>query len=69
MWDWVGKLDELRRQNQMAVLVTVTKSTGSTPRKHGAKMIVLPEGTFYGTIGGGTSSSMPWRRRCSASPR
>ena len=53
MWDWVGKLDELRRQNQMAVLVTVTKSTGSTPRKHGAKMIVLPEGTFYGTIGGG----------------
>jgi len=53
MWDWIGKLDELRRQNQLAVLVTVTKSTGSTPRKHGAKMIVLPDGTFFGTIGGG----------------
>lgn len=53
MWDWIGKLDELRRQNQLAVLVTVTRSDGSTPRKHGAKMIVLPDGTFHGTIGGG----------------
>ncbi len=53
MWDWIGKLDELRQQNQLAVLVTVTKSAGSTPRKQGAKMIVLPDGKFYGTIGGG----------------
>lgn len=53
MWDWIGKLAELRRQDQLAVLVTVTKSTGSTPRKHGAKMIVLPDGTFFGTVGGG----------------
>ncbi len=53
MWDWIGKLEELRRQDQLAVLVTVTKSTGSTPRKHGAKMIVLPDGTFFGTVGGG----------------
>ena len=53
MWDWVSKLEELRRLNQLAVLVTVIKSTGSTPRKHGAKMIVLPDGTFFGTVGGG----------------
>ncbi len=53
MWDWIGKLDELRRQDQLAVLVTVIKSSGSTPRKHGAKMIVLPDGTFFGTVGGG----------------
>lgn len=54
MWDWISKLEELRRRDQLAVLVTVTKSTGSTPRKQGAKMIVLPDGSFYGTIGGGT---------------
>jgi xanthine dehydrogenase accessory factor len=53
MWDWIGKLDELRRQNQLAVLVTVIRSSGSTPRKQGAKMIVLPDGTFFGTVGGG----------------
>jgi xanthine dehydrogenase accessory factor len=53
MWDWIGKLEEMRQQNRLAVLVTVTKSAGSTPRKQGAKMIVLPDGKFYGTIGGG----------------
>lgn len=53
MWDWIGKLDELKRQNQLAVLVTVIKTTGSTPRKQGAKMIVLPDGSFHGSVGGG----------------
>lgn len=53
MWDWIGKLAELRRNNQLAVLVTVTKTTGSTPRKQGAKMIVLADGSFHGTVGGG----------------
>ena len=53
MWDWIAKLDEIRRKGQLAVMVTVTKSNGSTPRKQGAKMIVLADGTFYGTVGGG----------------
>ena len=53
MWDWIAKLDELRRNDQLAVLVTVTKSNGSTPGKQGDKMIVLPDGTFFGTVGGG----------------
>ena len=53
MWDWIGKLAELRQQDQLAVLVTVTKATGSTPRKQGAKMIVLGDGSFFGTVGGG----------------
>jgi len=54
MWNWIGKLDELQRNDQLCVLVTVTKSSGSTPRKQGAKMIVLPDGTSFGTVGGGT---------------
>ncbi|MBU5613842.1 XdhC family protein [Geomonas azotofigens] len=53
MWDWIGKLDELRRQGQGAVLVTVIKSGGSTPGKSGAKMVVLADGSFFGTVGGG----------------
>lgn len=66
MWDWVSKLDELRKNNQLAVLVTVVKSNGSTPRKHGAKMIVLPDGTFWGTVGGGVPESYALEdaRRC-----
>lgn len=53
MWDWIGKLDELRNKNQKAVLATVIGIKGSTPREHGAKMIILPDGSFFGTIGGG----------------
>lgn len=52
MWDWISRLEELRRQGRPAVLVTVTGSTGSTPREAGAKMIVLDD-AFDGTIGGG----------------
>lgn len=68
MWDWIGKLEELRQQNQLALLVTVTKSAGSTPRKHGAKMIVLPDGTFFGTVGGGEPEAYALKdaRRCFA---
>lgn len=53
MWDWIGKLDELKRLGLEAVLVTVTGYSGSSPRKAGAKMIVLADGIFFGTVGGG----------------
>ena len=35
------------------VLATVARTRGSTPRRAGAKMIVRPDGSFFGTIGGG----------------
>ncbi|HEX9922085.1 MAG TPA: XdhC family protein, partial [Anaerolineae bacterium] len=35
-------------------LVTVTRSIGSTPRHAAAKMVVRADGSFVGTIGGGT---------------
>ena len=56
MWNWVNLLEKFQHQNakgQSLVLVTVTKCAGSTPRNPGAKMIVLPDGSFHGTIGGG----------------
>lgn len=58
MWDWVGKLQELRNLGQQVIMVTVIKSTGSTPREAGARMLVLPDGTFFGTIGGGNVEKM-----------
>jgi xanthine dehydrogenase accessory factor len=51
MWDWVSKLQELKGQN--FALVTLISCRGSTPREVGAKMIVMPDGQFFGTIGGG----------------
>ncbi|MBI2305543.1 MAG: XdhC family protein [Chloroflexi bacterium] len=42
------------------VIATVTSTKGSTPRKPGAKMIVLPDGKIMGTIGGGCGEAEVW---------
>ena len=36
------------------LMVTVLEARGSVPREAGARLVVLPSGGFYGTIGGGT---------------
>jgi xanthine dehydrogenase accessory factor len=46
-------LSELERNNESAVLCTIVKSEGSTPRHVGSKMLVYPDGKFIGTVGGG----------------
>ncbi len=43
----------LQKTGQTAALVIVTKTKGSTPRRPGAKMIVLKDGKTIGTMGGG----------------
>jgi xanthine dehydrogenase accessory factor len=46
------KLRELIEQRQPVALVTVIATTGSTPRETGTKMLVRPDGSIYGTVGG-----------------
>jgi xanthine dehydrogenase accessory factor len=53
MWNWIEKASELRRSGSRFVLVTVANVVGSVPREVGAKMIVLEDGSIFGTIGGG----------------
>jgi len=50
---WVHIAGSLQRGEPCA-LVTVADVDGSTPREAGARMIVRPDGSFFGTIGGGT---------------
>jgi len=40
-------------KGQLAALVTIVATTGSTPQRVGAKMLVFPDGRMVGTIGGG----------------
>lgn len=47
------KVNELIESRRKFALCTITKAEGSTPRKEGAKMIVLEDGSIFGTIGGG----------------
>jgi len=49
----IKKLLLLGEAGEDAVLATVTRATGSTPRNPGAKMLILKDGRVYGTIGGG----------------
>ena len=43
----------LTREGAPYVLATVIESSGSSPRKPGAKMLVRHDGTILGTVGGG----------------
>ncbi|HLB81139.1 MAG TPA: xanthine dehydrogenase accessory protein XdhC [Dongiaceae bacterium] len=55
VWATLAKaLDAHRR----CAMVTVAKVEGSAPREAGARLIVVPGGGFFGTIGGGT---LEWR--------
>lgn len=53
MLDLFRELAELVDSGGAGALCTVVSSKGSTPRKAGAKMLVYPNGSIAGTIGGG----------------
>jgi len=50
---WRQVLDGIDRHGRLA-MVTIAAKRGSSPRNAGARMIVFPDATFAGTIGGGT---------------
>lgn len=52
----------LRELNKHAVLVTVIDTQGSTPRKAGAKMLILDDGRVIGTVGGGCGEAAVKKR-------
>ena len=54
-WATIGRA--LRDQRRCA-LVSIVEARGSAPREAGARMVVLEDGSFAGTIGGGT---LEWR--------
>jgi len=51
------ELSELERRGASGVLCTVIRTRGSSPRHAGSKMLVYPDGSISGTIGGGEMES------------
>jgi xanthine dehydrogenase accessory factor len=49
----LARIAEVEESGRPAAVVTVVRSSGSTPREPGARMIVHPDGSIEGTIGGG----------------
>ncbi len=54
MLDIYKEITRVVESGETAVLATVIHSSGSAPRKAGAKMLIKRDGTFVGTVGGGT---------------
>lgn len=47
-------INEINNGKDDMVLATIVEKRGSTPRGIGAKMLVLKDGSFIGTVGGGS---------------
>ena len=50
-WATIGRA---LRNEQSCAMVSIVDARGSAPREPGARMVVLEDGSFAGTIGGGT---------------
>ncbi len=53
----IDALSLLEDNNERAVLATIINTQGSTPRKPGSQMIIFPDGSLKGTVGGGCSEA------------
>ena len=51
--DVFGEIVRLHNSGTPCVLATVVRTSGSTPRKAAARMLVLGDGRIIGTVGGG----------------
>ena len=53
MKDIYTKLTEMHEKGRFSVLATIIKQAGPSPRGIGTKCLILDDGSFEGTIGGG----------------
>lgn len=51
--DLYTEIAQLAAEGRSFIVATVVESQGSTPQKPGSKMVVLPDGSTRGTVGGG----------------
>lgn len=61
MLELVREIREAQHLGEPRVLATVARTLGSTPRKAGAALLLRPDGTFAGTIGGGCGEAEVWQ--------
>ena len=65
-----GAVTEALERGEPAALVTIVTTTGSTPQRVGAKMLVFTDGRTVGTIGGGCyENDAFWKARESIDSR
>jgi len=60
MNDVFQEMQQALKEGVPVVLATVAATRGSTPRRAGARMLIRPDGSFCGTIGGGCGEAEVW---------
>lgn len=60
MKELLEEITKRRGAGETVALATVVRTKGSTPRKVGAKMLILSDGKILGTIGGGCGEADVW---------
>ncbi|PKM60577.1 MAG: molybdenum dehydrogenase [Firmicutes bacterium HGW-Firmicutes-4] len=58
MYELLKIIKDTQKQSENCVIATILKKSGSAPRSEGAKMIIKPDLTVEGTIGGGLVEAM-----------
>lgn len=58
--DLYSEVERLLEMQSEAVIATIVHTRGSTPREIGARMIIKPDGTAVGTVGGGCGEAEVW---------
>jgi xanthine/CO dehydrogenase XdhC/CoxF family maturation factor len=58
--DLYAEVERLLEMQSDAVIATIVHTRGSTPREIGARMIIEPDGTAMGTVGGGCGEAEVW---------
>lgn len=53
MLEIYNEIVKMISKGEGGVLATVISTSGSAPRKEGAKMLIKKDGTYFGTVGGG----------------
>ena len=52
------EINKILSEGRPFVVATIIQTAGSSPRRTGAKMLVFPDGSIFGTIGGGNFENL-----------
>jgi xanthine/CO dehydrogenase XdhC/CoxF family maturation factor len=53
-------VERIVQDGEQAVIATIVRTKGSTPREVGARMVVCDSGKVHGTVGGGCGEAEVW---------
>lgn len=60
MNDTLDEIERILGEGEAAVVATIVRTKGSTPREVGARMVVRSTGKTHGTVGGGCGEAEVW---------